>query len=67
MKPDPLDDEELLEFEDEFVDAAPVSALAALPEDPPEPEPELPDDPLPALTSSPTALEIDAIVPALGA
>jgi hypothetical protein len=66
MNPDPLDDEELPVLDDEFVDAAPVPALAALPEDPAELDPE-PLEPLPALTSSPTALEIDAIVPALGA
>ena len=61
MKPEPLEDEEAL---DAALDAP--DALAA-----PEPDdPALAADeplPVPAVTSSPTAPETDAIVPALGA
>jgi hypothetical protein len=64
MKPEPLEDEEELDEAPDELDAP--DALAA-------PEPDDPallaDEPLPvpAVTSSPTAPETDAIVPALGA
>lgn len=68
MKADPLEElEDVLDDDDELVAAANAEARP-LPE---EPDPESPlaldDDPLPAATSSPTAPEIDAIVPELGA
>ncbi len=61
MKPDPLDDDEL----DELALVL-VASLAKLDAEPPEPADE-DEEPLPAVTSSPTEPEIDAIVPAVGA
>jgi hypothetical protein len=68
MKPELLEDEELLDELSAALDDEVPAKLEAEPE-PLEPEPDEPepDEPLPAVTSSPTAPEIDATVPAVGA
>jgi hypothetical protein len=66
MKPELLEDAELLASA-ALDDEAPAK-LEVEPEPlDPEPDDPEPDEPLPAVTSSPTAPEIDAIVPAVGA
>jgi hypothetical protein len=67
MKPEPLEDDvELDDASDEL--EAPKALAAPEPDEPPEPELSAEESaPVPAVTSSPTAPETDAIVPALGA
>jgi hypothetical protein len=64
MKPEPLEDDEEL---DEAFDALDTALAEPEPDEPPAPALSAEALPVPAVTSSPTAPDTDAIVPALGA